>query len=253
MARTFKKKSTRRKRQAGVFSGLGGVSEAYEKTNMEPGHHIGMIEKFIRGNRQVDSVEFIKIALVVLRDFDDGQVLVVQGHPKPHLAIGSTPAHIIIKNSKYDYHLRDLKNFLTTALGQSDDSVAEEAGKIWALIQEGKELPEDLAEYEEYVEDAENLDDVVNGVWDHMVDYAVSDEQPLAGFLIEWNSTSKVKASSRQVDDALLTDKDYVTNTFYKNSVDFSDAAELLSDEGMAVLRSHLPDLDERIAAEAAD
>ncbi len=248
----MKKTSTRRKRRAGgAWGGLGGVSGAYEKTNMTPGHYLGMIDKVIQGKRQTDQEPYIAIRLIVLRAYDDGQVLMIQGHPKPRLAVGSNPAHIIIKNSQYDYHLRDLKNFLMTALDQDDDSVDKVAGELWDLIQAEKEFPEHLAEYEDYVAEAEGEGDVSEGIWAHAFEHAVSDEQPLAGFLIDWNSTSRVKKSARQIDESLLTDEHYVTNTVYKSSYAFSDAADLLDEEGMGVLRSHLPDLDERIAAEA--
>lgn len=249
--------SSKKKRQ-GRFGGLGGTKGTQESLYHKLGHYVGMVEKVEADERATDGKPFIAIRVNVLHAHEDGEQFQMPGsgtgddnpptflqHHKP----GESPAQILLED-QFGY-AENWKNFLEAAAGISDADAAELAGRLFAAVQAEEDLEknDDFADYAEFANDIESLEDALDVIWEVSSEQAIGDDQPLAGSLIEWVSTMRLKKDSRKKDPKTLTlQDDYYTRTVYRCQVSAADVAELVDED---ILKRFIPNIDDRVAAEA--
>lgn len=83
-----------------------------------------------------------------------------------------------------------------------------------------------------------------------IIDEMVSPEQPFAGVVVEAHVQVRRNKKGRDVADADLTSENVFTMTDWVRRVPYSELSELVDAE---VLERHLPDLEAKIAEEAAE
>lgn len=248
-----KKKKTRTK-----SLGLGKARGAYSKVYPRAGRYVGTIDKFVYGESQktenAPKKPYFLAKHTVVRVDPGGPTINVRGKPVPFHPLGEDLG-VFNGQDDYGFWLSGVKNFLMEALGQTDEVVNEIAGQLLVAVEAG-ELPDELADYAEYVEDIEDEASAVEAVWSAIVDHATSDEQPLAGGLICWTASPKLmKGPSEDVAAGKLAEEDleekhYRVNVVYQHPMSYSDFAESSTSEEMAALRRVLPDIQARIEAE---
>jgi hypothetical protein len=82
------------------------------------------------------------------------------------------------------------------------------------------------------------------------VEEIVGEDQPLAGVVVEINAKCRPKKDFRNKPINELGDKEFFTKVSYLRRVPFAELPDLIDAN---VLARHLPDLDEKIAQEAAE
>lgn len=82
------------------------------------------------------------------------------------------------------------------------------------------------------------------------IEEVVGEEQPFAGVVVEIQATIKKKKVAKETPDEEVQSDDVFTKISYLRRVPFAELPELV-DEG--VLAAFIPDLDEKIAAEAGE
>lgn len=235
--------------------GLGGVRASFDKTYMQPGRYIGVINEVVhdvtkKGDNAPEKPYF-RVGLTVVHVDPDGPAFTLRGKTRPFLKLGDTPADVMSQD-QWGYWLRDWKAFLLTALEIDEADIEAKAAELVAAVEKG-ELPEDLSEYDDYIDEVEDHDSALDAVWQQISDGVVSEDNPLAGTLIMWESRNKRKKDARELDEEDINEDEHiVTNTTFKRVVGYGEFQDLASEQEMAALVRVLPDIQERIENESA-
>lgn len=246
-------KGGKKRKRKGRFSGLGGKKGTQESLYHQPGHYIGMVEKVEADSRASDGADFTAIRVTVLHAFDDGEQFQIPNSDKflPHHKPGESPANVLM-DGKFGTD-ENWMNFLQVAAGITEADAEELAGRLHEAVQKEEDLEkdEDLADYADFADDIESFEDALDVVWEVASEQAISDEQPLAGALVEWVSNMRLKKDSRAKDTDKLTLKDdYYTRTVYRRRVPAAEVAELVDEK---ILARFIPNIEDRVAAEAEE